>query len=182
MTKTQMVSALGVCVLLSVPAAAQTVPAAAAAAPARDPGQFVNVRIDLTIHDQSGTGTPARKTVSLFVADRSNASMRTSGRLYTKEGWRDVTINVDARPTLIRSREGAVQVDLGLEYRPIAPGQAATPQAGTPSPIELTAQPTGFNQRIAAILESGKPIVIAQAADPSSDRRISVELKATIEK
>jgi hypothetical protein len=39
---------------------------------------------------------------------------------------------------------------------------------------------TGLNERIVTILESGKPIVISQAADPTSDRRIGVEVRATI--
>jgi hypothetical protein len=30
------------------------------------------------------------------------------------------------------------------------------------------------------ILESGKPTVVSQAADPSSDRKITVEVTATI--
>jgi hypothetical protein len=181
MKMTQMVSALGVCALLSAPAAAQPAPAATTQA-AQSPAQFVNVRVDLTILDQLGTAAPVRKTMTLYIADRSSASIRTSGRLQTREGWRDVTINVDARPTVIRTKEGSVQVDLGLEYRPIAPGQTTTPQGVPPAPTELTAQPTGLNQRVVTILDSGKPVVVSQAADPSSDRKISVELKATIEK
>jgi hypothetical protein len=37
-----------------------------------------------------------------------------------------------------------------------------------------------LNERISTILESGKPLVISQAADPASDRRISVEARATV--
>jgi hypothetical protein len=181
MKMTQMVSALRVCALLSAPAAAQPVPAATMQA-SQSPAQFVNVRVDLTILDQLGSSTPTRKTVSLHVADRSSASVRTSGRLYTREGWRDVTINVDAKPTVIRTKEGSVQIDLGLEYRPIAPGQTPTPQGAATPQSELTPQPTALNQRVVTILDSGKSVVISQASDPSSDRKISVEVKATIEK
>jgi hypothetical protein len=180
MKMTQMVSALGVCALLSAPAAAQTTAATMQAA--QSSAQFVNVRVDLTILDQLGTATPARKTVTLYVADRSSASIRTSGRLQTREGWRDVTINVDARPTVIRGNRESVQIDLGLEYRPTTPGQPAAPQNAPTPPTELTPLPTTLNQRVVTILDSGKPIVISQASDPSSDRKISVELKATIEK
>jgi hypothetical protein len=183
MTMKHMMVAIGLCGVLALPVTAQA-PLPQPPAPAqgaRDAGMFVNVRVDLTILDQFGTSAPARKTVSLYVADRSSASIRTSGRLLTKEGWRDVTINVDARPTLIRARDGSVQLDLGLEYRPIAPSQSAS-SGVMPSSIEMTAAPTGLNQRVVTILESGKPIIVSQAADPTSDRRISVELKATIEK
>jgi hypothetical protein len=33
---------------------------------------------------------------------------------------------------------------------------------------------------VAALLDDGKPLVVSQSADPSSDRKVRVELKATI--
>ena len=169
----------------AAPAAAQLPPSSNAIAPAAesalqpsDLAPFVNVRIDLTIIDQVASGAPARKTVSMYIADKSNANVRTTGRMLTREGWRDVVINVDARPSVIRGKTDAIRLDLGLEYRPMA---AQT----SPAPIdsrETGVQPTALKQNVVTILDSGKPILISQAADPSSDRRISVELKATIEK
>lgn len=139
-----------------------------------DSPQFVNVRIDLTILDQLGPGEPSKKLVTMHVADRSNAFIRTNGRVLTKEGWRDVMINVDAKPTVLRGKEGSVQVDLVVEYRPVS--LATAPGV----PAEASASQTGATERISTILESGKPLLISQAADPSSDRRIGVEMKATI--
>jgi hypothetical protein len=63
-------------------------------------------------------------------------------------------------------------VDLGLEYQP------TTPSGGNAS--QAVEGMSNLNERISVILESGKPLTISQAADPTSDRRISVELKATI--
>jgi hypothetical protein len=140
--------------------------------------QPVNVRIELTILDQSGSGEPAKKVVTMHVADRTNGFVRTSGRVLTKEGWRDVTINVDARPRILSTKEGAIQIDLNFEYRPIS--SATAPGAIPGSQAEASASQTGAIERISTILESGKPLLISQAADPSSDRRISVEMKATI--
>ena len=37
-----------------------------------------------------------------------------------------------------------------------------------------------FSERLSVYLESGKPMMISQAADPTSDRKISVEVTATI--
>jgi hypothetical protein len=37
-----------------------------------------------------------------------------------------------------------------------------------------------MNEQVGVVLDSGKPLVVSQAFDPTSDRRISVELKATI--
>ena len=170
---------------IAVPAAAQLPPPANAVAPAAESAQqptditpFANVRIDLTILDQVASGPAARKTVSLYVADRSGASVRTTGRMLTREGWRDVLINVDARPTVIRGKSDAVRLDLGLEYRPIAAQSSSAPI----NMLEANVQPTALKQNVVTILDSGKPILISQAADPAADRRISVELKATIEK
>jgi hypothetical protein len=39
---------------------------------------------------------------------------------------------------------------------------------------------SSLNQRVGIILEGGKPLVISQAADPISDRKITVEIRATI--
>jgi hypothetical protein len=170
---------------IAAPAAAQLPPSSNAVPQAAESAQqpneltpFVNVRIDLTILDQAASGAPARKTVSMYIADRSIANVRTTGRMLTREGWRDVLINVDARPTVIRGKNDAIRLDLGLEYRPMAAQTSA-------APIDLretSVQPTALKQNVVTILDSGKPILISQAADPSSDRRISVELKATIEK
>jgi hypothetical protein len=147
-----------------------------------EPPQLVNVRIELTIMDQTGPGEPSRKVVTMHVADRQVANIRTSGWVLTKEGRRDVNINVDARPQVLKGKEGSVQVDLGLQYQPTGTagsGPATSDPTAMVSGAAGSAQ-TGLNERISAILESGKPLLISQAADPSSDRRISVEMKATI--
>jgi hypothetical protein len=141
-----------------------------------EPSQPVNIRLELTILDQTGPGEPSRKVVTMHVADRFSASIRTSGWVLTKEGRRDVSINVDAKPTVLRNKEGAVQVELGLSYQPT--GLAATGNVATAA--EAGSAQTGLNERIVTILENGKPLLVSQASDPSLDRRISVEVKATI--
>ena len=47
-------------------------------------------------------------------------------------------------------------------------------------PEEVEPGMTSINERMTLILESGKPLVISQAADPTSDRKITVEVTATI--
>ena len=39
---------------------------------------------------------------------------------------------------------------------------------------------TSTNESVALVLDDGKPVVAAQSADPITDRRVSVEVKATI--
>jgi len=137
----------------------------------RGPGQPVNIKLDLTITDQAGAGEPSKKVITLIVADQQNGYIRSKGNVWiTERRGFNVTINVDARPVILR--EGLVRVDLALEYQPTPPA------AG--SATAVTADATNLNQRIGVILHEGKPLVISQAVDPASDRKISVELKATI--
>jgi hypothetical protein len=142
--------------------------------PPEPPGQPVNVKIDLTITDQVGPGEPSKRVISLIVADRQNAFIRSRGNVRDSETrTRNVTINVDARPVLLK--EGTIRLDLGLEYQPTPPGTSAPPTGPGYDPFS-----TNLNQRIGVILDPGKPLIVSQAVDPASDRKVSVELKATI--
>ncbi len=151
------------------PSPAQAPPEAAQ--PAGVPRQAVNVKLDLTITDQAGAGEPSKKVITLIVADGLNGFIRSKGSVWiTERKGVSVTINVDARPVVLS--DGKVRVDLGLEYQPTPPELS--------SPTTVTSDATNLNQRIGVILHEGKPLVVSQAVDPASDRRISVELKATI--
>jgi hypothetical protein len=80
-----------------------------------------------------------------------------------------VDINVDARPLV--SVEGPVQLELTIVYSP--------PGGGSIKDGRMD-KPTGVNQSLTVVLQSGKPLVISQAADPVSDRKVVVEVKATV--
>ncbi len=142
-------------------------PAPEAAAPPREIGQPLNVRVEFTITEEVGGAAPAKKMVSLTVADRQNSFVRSGGDVRVGDRYRNVNINVDARPTILR--ESQVRLDVSLEYRPQATG------GGTGEPALW-----GISERVGVVLESGKPLIISQAFDPTSDRRMTVELKATI--
>ncbi|MEO7271904.1 MAG: hypothetical protein ABIX28_17870 [Vicinamibacterales bacterium] len=154
---------------------------APASQPARVPepaGQPLNITLELTITDQGGSGPATKKTVSMIVADRQNGSIRSTGRVGS---GRNVTINVDARPLI--TKDNVVRLDLSLEYQPVVDDRsAAAASTATPSPVGFPPDPSysNLNQRISVLLESGKALVISQAADPGSARQISVEVKATI--
>lgn len=136
----------------------RTEPRAEAAA-----GQPVNIKLDLTITDQNAADQPRTKTVTLVIADRATGSIRSTGTMRMQGR---VQINVDARPQLLTS--GAIRLNLSLEYNPQSLGAEA--------PAEWSA----LHEQIGVVLEPGKPLVISQAADPASDRRITVEIRATM--
>ncbi len=157
------------------PARAQ--PAPPREQPARPPeptGQPLNIKLEVTITDQAGPGEPTRKVVSMFVADRAVGSVRSNGFQSTAGmGTQPVSINVDATPTILR--DGSIRLQFGLEYQPRPPLE---PQQTT-APLGRLSQ---LNERLTVILQENKPMLISQAADPGSDRKITVELRASIVK
>jgi hypothetical protein len=148
---------------------APTTPAKQEKPPAKSPapeGLPTNIKIELTITDQAGPGEAAKRTVSMIVADRKNGSIRSSGRVVTHTQSTPVFLNVDATPTIIK--DGSMRLDLGLEYVPKAESSNSEDGRGS------------LNERLSLLVESGKAVIVSQASDPMSDRKISVELTATI--
>lgn len=131
-----------------------------------------NVQVELTIVDQTGSAPPDKKTVSMIVAQGAWGKIRTSAEAYQKSTQSKIVpvgLNVDARPSLIAG--GQIRLELTIVYSPMMLG-SSTDSAQT--------RPTELNQSLTVALQSGKPMVVSQAADPVSDRKIGVEVKATI--
>jgi hypothetical protein len=129
---------------------------------------LTNVQVELTITDQAGTGAPEKKVVSMVVSSGSWGKIRSAQMV--RDGGRDqvVDLNVDARPFV--SVEGPIQLELTVVFSP----------PGTQTGDVVRLRPTGVNQSLTVILQSGKPLVISQAADPIGDRKIIVEARATV--
>jgi hypothetical protein len=131
-------------------------------------GLPTNIKVELTITDQSGPAPASKRTVSMMVADRSSGSVRSQGQ--AMGGGRTATLNADASPIILE--DGQMRLQLGLEYLPKPSGETEN----------LLAHPGSLNQRITLIVQSGKPTIVSQASDPNSDRKMTVELTATIQK
>ena len=174
--------------LMTAPLSAQQKPAAprpAQATPEPEPPppsgdvRQRNVSIEVTIADQAGSGEAVKKVVTMIVTDRRMGSVRSGGSVAaTSNGAggapvtiverRDVTLNVDANPVV--QGDGSVLLSLTLEYIP------------RPEGPENTGAEARLNQRMTVTLESGKPMVISRAADPAGNRKINVEVTATVMK
>jgi len=151
-------------------------PAADKAAPAPDPKPekgpstpLVNVRVDVKIIDERSGQPATTKAVSVTVADRQNGWFRSSaeaGLGNEPPGFRQVPLNVDASPFIEGSR---IRLGLGVEYNSIDSSAGAKPYPK----LEI-------KQRLNLVLEDGKTMRVAQSADPMSDRRVSLEVTATI--
>ena len=127
----------------------------------------MNVKIELTITDEGGSAAPVKKIVSMTSGDREFGQIRSSAFLAQVGG--DVPLNVDARPVI--QSDGKMRLNLTINYDSLGPG----PREGGPNPSKIQ-----IREQLGVILESGKPLVISQSADPLGDRKVTVEVKATI--
>ena len=132
----------------------------------RPVAQLMNIKLDLTITDQRGSGTPTTKTVTMVLSDRANGRIRTQGEVRMPDGRRvAIVLNVDAQPEI--TRDNRVKVMVTLEYKPQAAEVETEDKAAT-----------SISESMTVILDDGKPLVVSQSADPSSDRRVKIEMKA----
>jgi hypothetical protein len=156
----------------ATPAPTPPAPAAETRVAVRE-GQPINIKVDLTITDQRGGNPIFKKTVTVVTADGMGGFIRSTAR-YREIG--DVPLNVDTQPRLLQ--DGKIRVSVNLQYD--------LPASVDPSDVkneERRAGPltkTSIHENLSLVLESGKPIVAAQSADPVGDRQVTIEVKATI--
>jgi hypothetical protein len=148
--------------------------AAAAKAPEPTPLPF-NIKIEVAITDQTGSSPAAKKVISMITADRQRNSIRSSANVPVHgvmgaNPFRNVTINVDAHPVILSKDSNKLSMEFGLQYLPKTTG----------GPEDLEPGMAQINEQLGLLLESGKTMIVSQAADPTSDRKITVEVTATI--
>jgi len=135
---------------------AQGTPVAPQPASQQAPPQYMwqNIKLDLTITDAASATAQVRKVLVLHIADGRNGQVRSQ----SEQGL----INVDARPQ-VRPDGKTILLQLTVEYRPSVTSSL-------------------FSESLSAMLVDGKPLVLSQTVDPSGDRKVSVEVVATIQK
>ena len=135
--------------------------------PRKPRGRDLNLQVEVTINDQIGGETPQKKVVSMVVADQTMGRIRASADAQQKIGFVGTGLNVDARPTVLEGER--ILLELTVEYTPYR-------ESG------VTQRPTVLNESLSVIVQNGKPLVVSQAADPVTDRKIMLEVRATIAK
>ena len=149
-----------------------------------------NVRVEVTITDSFGVGGgvsggvaggvtggvaggvgPSKKTVTMLIADGHGGSIRSANDVQTPTGFRTININVDSQPTV---RDGGrIQLSLTVQY---------VPELSTLSSQAPTGKPANINESLTVMLNDGKPTLVTQSADPATDRKVTIEVTATIVK
>jgi hypothetical protein len=149
------------------PPAAPAVPVAPAPpappVPAVDPeqgGQPINIRLDVTVTDHGGASGAQPKTLMVMLVDRA------MGR--TRAAFEDRSIAVDARPTLV---DGRIRVFITVV------SEAPPNFTGPPKDHTL-----GWRNSFSLLLDNGKPMLALETSDAVTKRRMSIEVKATIQK
>jgi outer membrane biosynthesis protein TonB len=135
----------------------------------------VNIRIDATVIESRGEQTVGRKTVSATVMDGENGFVRSTVIVPAqspidsarKDMLRGV-LNMDVRAWL--RDDGRVTAYLTLESQG---GAIDLGERGSGSDA-------GIRQSVAVVLEQNKPLVVAQSADAVGDRRLALEVTATL--
>lgn len=154
--------------------------------PMRLQGQPINVRIELTITDQTGSAPAVKKTVLMTVADEERGAIRSNAQIArattvkpVAEGgayrMENVPLSIDATPTVLG--DSRIRLRLNLEYDVVG---GTSSNAATPGTAPGSLDNSQVRQSLGVVLTSGVPLVVAQSADPHSDRRVSLEVKATV--
>jgi hypothetical protein len=143
-----------------------------------------NVKLDLIITD-TYTGAPVKKTVSMLIMNGSNGMIRTANRLATGS---NVGLNVDA--AVMIHQGGLITVRVTFEYTPAQAPSIINPQnreqidairaQQAERGLSPTSQPAELHESLSVVLQDGKPLLVSQSADPTTDRKVTVEVMATI--
>ena len=142
---------------------------AVAPQPAAQQTVWQNIKLDLVLTDNY-TGTPVKKTVTMIMSSGRSGLIRTTNQV----GGYDVELNVDAQAeTRNNPGSGPIQIytRITVQYMP-----APTPETSSRGP----SKPSGLHQSISFELVDVKPMLVSQSADPVTDRKVTLEVTATV--
>ena len=152
-------------------------PALAQSKEAADADRFVNVRLELSITDQTNVGEPVKKAVTLLLANGGDGRVRSQGMIFREATPTDrrsafeVTLNADAH--IMHISGDKVRANITVEYAPSTAG-------GDAADVAREQRGSTLNQSVSVALTSGRPTVIVESSDPLSDRKVTLEATATI--
>ena len=152
-------------------------------APPPGPPKFLNqnVRIDVTIA-LKGDAKPLTKNLSMVASDGRETKGRSGIEIPVATSfapgstapqtfqYRPVGVNVDATPQILDATHALLRMNIQFStvYKPEG-GSGSQPSFGQ-----------GSHEVRGIVFESGKPVVVTQAADGETGREYTVEVKATI--
>ena len=146
-------------------------PAPKPATPQEPPRQLVNIRVDIVVIEEGGTSAPVRKTASVITSDRRAAAVRSQGEPQLEPKSDDPRFPTPRTATYMKAdiepwieQNGLIRTEVVMEY--LSP---TSQQEGR-----------GTTLRFEPLLASGKPLRVSESTDPTSNRKVIVEVTATI--
>jgi hypothetical protein len=128
-----------------------------------DAASLQNVRVEVTLTDTLPVEGPSKKSISMVVIDGTSGAIRS-------QGPSNLTLNIDAQPHV--RPDGRIYLSFSIFYLPDS--------INVPSGQQR--QPANVQESLTVLLTDGKPMTVSQSADPRSDRRVTVEVMATVMK
>jgi hypothetical protein len=128
-------------------------------------GQLVNIRLDVSVIDQTGTAAAQPKTLMVVLADRAMGQ--------TRAVYEDRSIFVDARPTVV---DGFIRMSVTVKSE--EPPKMMLPGTTFKGPDPIL----NWTNSFALLLSNAKPMVALETMDAATKRKMSIEVKATIQK
>jgi hypothetical protein len=117
--------------------------------------------LDVSVIDQTAQGAVQPKSLMVMLVDRA------MGR--TRAAFEDRSIAVDARPTIV---DGRIRVSLTIQSDKVLFGP----------PKETDDHTIAWRNSFSLLLENGKPMLALETMDAVTKRKMSIEVKATIQK
>jgi hypothetical protein len=127
-----------------------------------------NVKVEVTFSEQRSDGPGTPKTVTITTNDGQWGRVRSS---VNTASYGASPLHVDARPEVLA--DGRVLLSVNIEY-----GEKRVPTGKEVQPGQVIE--VSLNESVTLLLESGKGLAVTQSADPMSDRKVSVDVKATV--
>jgi len=127
-----------------------------------DDRSLQNIKVDLALTDTASADSSTKRTITMILVDGAGGQIRSTGTSGT-------SLNVDAQPHV--RPDGKIWLNFSLQYYPAVESNANSAR-----------QPAILNESMTVVLVDGKPMLVSQSADPRGDRRVSVEVTATVVK
>lgn len=137
-----------------------------------------NVRVEVTLTEQRPDVSIQPKTVTVTTTDGYWGRVRSQ---VTTARMGGAPLNVDARPEL--QSDGRILLSLNIEFGEKPEPEPGKGQADPPAQdarARMRIVESTLNESVTVALDSGKPLTITQSADPMRDRKVTVEVKATV--
>jgi hypothetical protein len=146
------------------PAEAQPAPAPPPVAPRSASAQAANIALAIVLTDKIDGKTVAEEPVHFLLADRQLGRLRR--HLPASASFANKNFEVDVTPEIVGSR---VRISMTVSYN-----------AGSPDDAHDQTHTTQFVETITTYLDVGKPTTIAETAGDTANRRVALQVTATI--